>query len=207
MFCEKCGTEVPDGVKFCPKCGHSLSNDTKTKQTATNSVSTGSIVDTWSSFSTGKKIISIIVVCCIGLFIMGLIGSIVSPDANTSSYDSNSVDDAESQQIKEDLKVNYPDDDSSSDSNDGVGDSSLQVKVIYSGSWDGAVGTVDSTNSVSGSGTTVLNIDGSSWDMCSAVIQKKDSGSGKLTVQIIKDGNVKKEGSTTSSYGVVSVVD
>lgn len=222
MFCQKCGTEVPDDVKFCPKCGHDLSNRTKTNQTVNSSAPTSSISDRWNSFSTGKKIIVAIVVCCIGLYILGAIGSIVSPDANTSG---NSADDAEAEQITEDLKVKdsngndfeNPYDSSSStgssssssslDSNYGVGDSSLQVKVIYSGSWDGAVGTIDSSNSVSGSGTKVLNIDGSSWDICSAVIQKKDSGSGKLTVQIIKDGNVKKESSTTASYGVVSVSD
>ncbi len=26
MFCEKCGKEIPDGVKFCPSCGHDNQN-------------------------------------------------------------------------------------------------------------------------------------------------------------------------------------
>lgn len=24
MFCSKCGTEIQDGMKFCPKCGAQL---------------------------------------------------------------------------------------------------------------------------------------------------------------------------------------
>lgn len=107
MFCPKCGTEVPDDIKFCPKCGHDLSNRTKTNQTVNSTVPTGSISDKWNSFSTGKKIIVAIVVCCIGLYILGAIGSILSPDVNTSS---SSVDDAEVEQITEDWKVKSSDD-------------------------------------------------------------------------------------------------
>lgn len=215
MFCEKCGAEVPDGVKFCPKCGHDLSAVSITKQPASSSTA-DSIKYTWNSWGTGKKVIAIIVACCIGLFIMGSIMSILSPDANTSSssYDSSSVDDAESQQIKEDMKFKYSDNDdssssssSSSDSDDGVGDASLQVKVITSGSWQGSVGTASKQKSVSGSGTQVINLDGSGWDIASAVIQKQKGDNSKLTVQLIKDGNVKAEESTTAAYGVVSVSD
>ena len=191
MFCPKCGAQVAEGIQSCPECGHDMSNIKKT------SSSSGSITDKWNSFSTGKKIISFIAVCCIGLLILGLIGSALSPDENTSSYDSSSSQ----------IDYSSSSSSSSSSSNDGVGDSALQVRVIYSGSWDGAVGTLDSDYSVSGSGTKVLNIDGSRWDTCSAVIQKGDSGNGKLTVQIIKNGKVKKQSSTTASYGVVSVVD
>ena len=96
MFCEKCGAKIPDGIKFCPECGQKVSKFTKTKASviSSNSNSTDSISDKWNSFSTEKKIVSIIVVCCIGLFIIGLIGSVLSPDANTSSssYDSDSYD-------------------------------------------------------------------------------------------------------------------
>lgn len=106
MFCPKCGKEVPDDIKFCPKCGHNFTSDKNTKQAVNSSVVTGSFSEKWNGFSTGKKILVAIVACCIGLYIIGLIGSIVSPDANTSS----SVDDAEVQQISEDWKVKAPDD-------------------------------------------------------------------------------------------------
>lgn len=207
MFCEKCGAEVPDGKKFCPKCGNSLEGISASK----SSDSKFDFVGLWSEWSTGKKVIAIIAVCCIGLLIVGFIGSIVSPDANTSSYDSSSVDDSESEEISEDLKFDTSNDDSSSssssDSDDGVGDASLQVKVISSGSWSGSVGTASKQKTVSGSGTEVINLDGTGWDIASAVIQKQDGDSSTLTVQLIKDGKVKSEESTNAAYGVVSVSD
>ena len=107
MFCPKCGKEVPEDIKFCPKCGQNLSNDSNSKQVV-NSSNNSSINDRWNSFGTGKKIIVAIVACCIGLMIFGMIGSILSPDANTGS--TSSADDAEVQQITEDLKVKAPDD-------------------------------------------------------------------------------------------------
>lgn len=33
MFCKFCGAPVPDGAKFCPKCGQSLDIATKTAPT------------------------------------------------------------------------------------------------------------------------------------------------------------------------------
>jgi predicted amidophosphoribosyltransferase len=33
MFCKFCGAPVPDGAKFCPKCGQSLDTATKTAPT------------------------------------------------------------------------------------------------------------------------------------------------------------------------------
>ena len=110
MFCPGCGTEVPEGKNFCPKCGHKLTSNLNIKSVANSSSSTESINDKWNGYSTGKKVILALAVCCIGFMIVGFIGSIISPDANTSTYDSSSIDDAESQQIKEDSKVKFADD-------------------------------------------------------------------------------------------------
>lgn len=33
MFCKFCGAPIPDGAKFCPKCGKSLETATKTEPT------------------------------------------------------------------------------------------------------------------------------------------------------------------------------
>ena len=43
-----------------------------------------SFIDDWKEWSTAKKAISIIVVCCIGLIIIGLIIGSGTPDKNTS---------------------------------------------------------------------------------------------------------------------------
>ena len=83
MFCKKCGTEVPDGVNFCPNCGYNVSDITQTNDA--NSVSLDSLVKRWDNYNGEQKLIRVIFICCVGLFIMGFIMSIVSPDVNTNS--------------------------------------------------------------------------------------------------------------------------
>ena len=83
----------------------------------------------------------------------------------------------------------------------------LQLKITTDGSWSGSVLVGGSSKSIDGSGSQTIDLDGDSWDMVSATIQKQGGDNGDLTVQIIKDGNVAKEESTTAAYGVVSVVD
>jgi hypothetical protein len=43
-----------------------------------------SFIDEWKEWSTTKKVLSIVVVCCIGLIIVGAIMGTFSPDKNTS---------------------------------------------------------------------------------------------------------------------------
>lgn len=81
------------------------------------------------------------------------------------------------------------------------------IKVSYSGSWSGSLGSTSSagetsTSSVSGTGTKTFDVSGS---FVSAVIQKSDDSSNTLTVQIIVNGNIVKQESTSAAYGVVSV--
>ena len=81
MFCKECGTEVPDDVKFCPKCGYNF-----TQADSANSVTLDSLVKRWDSYNGEQKLIRVIFICCVGLFIMGF----MSPDANASSVFSSS---------------------------------------------------------------------------------------------------------------------
>ena len=39
-----------------------------------------SFLDDWKEWSSAKKEVSIIAVCCIGLLVIGVIGGMVSPD-------------------------------------------------------------------------------------------------------------------------------
>lgn len=142
-----------------------------------------SFLDDWKEWSTAKKAISIIAVCCIAIFIIAMIGGALSPDKNTSTTPSTS-----------DNSKNVADDQVKG----------VQVKVIYSGDWSGAVGDDGSTNSVSGSGEETIDIDDGAM-IVSANAQKKDASSEELTIQILKDGKVIKESSTDAEYGVASV--
>ena len=44
-----------------------------------------SFIDTWKEWGKGKKILSIVVLCCVCILIFGFVGSMLSPDQNTSS--------------------------------------------------------------------------------------------------------------------------
>ena len=87
MYCSNCGTKVEEGAKFCPECGSTITENSINSSTNSKTKSKGfsSFLDDWNEWGMGKKIGSIIIACCIGLLVMGLIGSIVSPDVNTST--------------------------------------------------------------------------------------------------------------------------
>lgn len=139
-----------------------------------------SFLDDWKEWSTAKKAVSIIAVCCIAVFIIAMIGGALSPDKNTASTTTNTTDDNTNQVIGK------------------------QVKVIYSGEWSGAAGDTGSTNTISGSGEKTIDMDDDA-NIISANAQKKDSSSETLTIQILKDGKVVEESSTDAEYGVASV--
>ena len=137
-----------------------------------------SFLDDWKEWSTPKKVISILAVCCIGLIIIGMITGGGSPDKNTSPIN---------------------------DGNNNVEQiTGKQVKIIYDGEWSGAAGDVSSINSISGSGDETIDMPDDA-SLISANAQKKDGSSNELTIQILKAGKVVKESSTTAEYGVAQV--
>jgi len=140
-----------------------------------------SFLDDWKEWSTAKKAISIIAICCIGIFIIAMIGGGLSSDKNTATSSSNDANDAAPEQPK-----------------------GVQVHVIYDGEWQGAAGDVGSTNSIHGSGEDTIDLEDAE-SIVSANAQKMDGGNGKLTIEILKDGKVLEESSTDAEYGVASV--
>lgn len=111
MFCPSCGKKLAGGMKFCPKCGTDVSNRTintgvsslssnRLKSNSNNSNNFNKSNNSHSSInsninhpykvksgmSTGKKILLVVFLCCVGLIILSLIGSFLSPDANTYDY-------------------------------------------------------------------------------------------------------------------------
>lgn len=82
------------------------------------------------------------------------------------------------------------------------------VRIIYEGSWTGAVtisgGGESKSRSIQGSGTETIEITGP-IDIISANAQKKADNRAKLTIQILHNGEVVTESSTTAEYGVAQV--
>ncbi|MFC6873639.1 hypothetical protein [Halobellus marinus] len=95
-------------------------------------------------------------------------------------------------------------DDTSGGGDGGGSESSFSVRIQYSGEWQGSVGSGGSIRSVDGSGTETFDIEGSP-DIISANAQKQDDSSDTLTVQILENGEVVKESSTSAEYGLAQV--
>lgn len=83
-------------------------------------------------------------------------------------------------------------------------ESEYQVRVSYDGEWSGAMGG-DSMWSVDGEGTETMDIDAEDMGIISANAQKQDDSGGELTIQILKNGEVVEETSTTAEYGIAQV--
>ncbi|QZX98489.1 hypothetical protein [Halobaculum rubrum] len=81
----------------------------------------------------------------------------------------------------------------------------VSFRVLYGGEWSGSLGTEGGQRSISGVGDSHLPVDNSA-SIVSGNAQKRDGGgSGELTVQILVDGAVRAEQSTTAEYGVAQV--
>ncbi|SFL81605.1 Metal binding domain of Ada [Methanobrevibacter olleyae] len=155
MFCNNCGEKLAEDVKFCPNCGQkadyssrlnsSSRNDLKSssgdrwnsnnnqKNISTNlrenAINSDSIFNKWKGWSTGEKLLSIIVCCCIGISLLGAIGSLMTPDQNTANYeDYNSYNGTTVDDISEDdnstEEASGENETTDSDSNDSSSDSS-----------------------------------------------------------------------------------
>lgn len=59
-----------------------------------------SFLDDWKEWSTPKKAISIIVACCVAVFIIAMIGGSTSPDKNTSNDDVNKLNLSDTSDVK-----------------------------------------------------------------------------------------------------------
>lgn len=227
--CPDCGHEVSDAVAFCPNCGCDLKSSaceggvsdqevnasnkenegrivlTNADSESNSSQNTGvknqkkslsDIPEDFKNASTGKKILAVILCCCIGLSLFGVIGGLLIPDSNTDGSYADYVD-----------NVGALSSGSSSGLDDQIGDAAVQIKVTCDGQWHGSVAVESTTESYSGYGDKIINVDADSSDIVGVAFQKEDSGNGKLKVELIKNGKVVEEESTTDDYGVVSMAD
>ncbi len=83
------------------------------------------------------------------------------------------------------------------------------VRVTGNEPFSGNYGNIDSTRSVDGSAPEEYEVEVDtgffSVDSVVAVMQKNNAGSGELGVEIVVDGEVVEETSTTAEYGVAEV--
>lgn len=128
-------------------------------------------------------------------------GEVVGEESTTASYGVAQVTSESGSDISGDS-------DSTTAGGEDSGASSTEdtfaFKVLYDGEWQGSISAGGSSKSIEGTGTKTVSIDGSP-DIISGNAQKQDDSSAKLTVQILNNGEVVKETSTTAEYGVAQV--
>jgi hypothetical protein len=78
----------------------------------------------------------------------------------------------------------------------------VQVTVNYNGLWQGSYGDLGGMQSVDGTGSQTYTLTNPNYEV-SVSFQKKDNSASELSVEIVENGNVLKQGSTTAAYGVV----
>lgn len=173
MKCQRCGYENNDSSKFCINCTYPLN----TEHSNNNKIDRKS---RWSKLSMGRKVFIVLGIIIIALLLFSIIESISAPNENSS------LNLVTTNQSSYDSSY-HP----------------FQVKVIYNGSWYGDAGTEKYTYEYSDVGDDLIRLDSSPWDDVSVNIHKNDYTSKKLTVQLIKDGEVIGENSTTKPNGNV----
>lgn len=100
MYCQNCGEKLPDNAKFCQNCGASVNSSDDKTESAT--IDTGKILENgtdviksgandfknkWSSWSSKKKLFSLIVCCCIGWIVVSSLMGALTPDKNAELFD------------------------------------------------------------------------------------------------------------------------
>lgn len=172
----------------CPRCGYENNSTSRFCVNCTypikNSNSKGKLENRskWERLGAGKKITIVLGIVIIALLLFSLINILTAPDSKSSF---NLV--------------------TSNQSNGDVPTEPFQVKVIYNGSWSGKFGNVNSPVYHSGSGEKSYRLDAAGWDNVMAEVYKNTVSSDKLTVQIIKNGKVVKENSTTGTQNGVTL--
>lgn len=218
-YCIHCGEPIASTADHCPECGEAQTLDTsETGDDDTDGTDDGTGFTSWAiGFEPGetprnvavafayfffyfvgiplliyaywrrggkykKRTYAIVGVLLISFVGLAAIGALVGPVEDTGSTEEAAPSTPTPEPVPE-----------------------FSVRVEYTGSWEGALsvtgGGSSQTESISGSGTQTIEVD-DNVDILSANAQKQDDGTGTLTVQILHEGEVVSEASTSSAYGV-----
>jgi hypothetical protein len=80
-----------------------------------------------------------------------------------------------------------------------------KAKISYEGSWFAEMGDPNYLVKEEADGTKTFTLDCAPWERVCVNAQKEDYGEGELKVQLIKDGQVVAENSTSDAVGQVVI--
>lgn len=168
----------------CPRCGHeNLSSTTYCEECSyiLNGSPTGQKREGWQ-MGTFKKVALIIGIIAITLILFSVIYNFTQP----SKEESLNVIEADSK-IQEGSSHPY------------------EVKIIYDGLWYTKSGEPSSLKEQSNRGRHTFGLDCASWDKVYVLAEKTDGSSDVLKVQLLKNGEVVAENSTTDGVNQVTI--
>lgn len=165
----------------CPRCGYDNDSSTTYCENCSyilNGSPTGQKRGGWK-MGTAKKIALIIGIIAIMLILFSVINNLTQPSH------------------KDSLNVIVADDNLQEGST-----RPYQVKVLYDGNWYSNSGDPNYLQSQSGQGQKMLALDCAAWDKVSVYVEKTDGSAKEMKVQLLRNGEVVAENSTTNGTGV-----
>lgn len=171
----------------CPRCGYENNNISSYCENCAypinpQSADSSKMSDSGWNISTGKKIAIVLGIVVIALLLFSFIYNASQPD-NKSSLNVISA----KEKVQE--GSNYP----------------YQVHVVYNGTWAGKAGDPNYLNDISGRGDDLYNLNCAPWDKVGIAIEKTDGSTNELKVELLRDGKVVAENSTTNATGSIII--
>ncbi|MBQ8017098.1 MAG: zinc ribbon domain-containing protein [Methanobrevibacter sp.] len=173
--CPRCGYENSSSAVYCDNCAYLLADDDGKKI---------NMVRRESSWNMGiaKKIVIVLGI----VIVMFLLFSFVYNNTQPTEQESLNVitDDGSHLQTS-----SYP----------------YKVKIQYSGSWYAEMGDPNYLIKEADYGSKTYTLDCAAWERVSLDVQKQDWGEEELSVQLIRNGEVVAENSTTDANGRIVI--
>ncbi|WP_305513520.1 zinc ribbon domain-containing protein [Methanobrevibacter sp. V14] len=173
--CPRCGYENSSTAVYCDNCTYLLSDSDGNKIKNTKRESS------WN-MSIGKKIVIVLGIIVIAFLLFSFVYNSTQP----SNQDSLNIvsDDGSNHQTS-----SYP----------------YKAVIQYGGSWYAEMGDPNYLVKESGYGNKRFTLDCAAWERVSLDVQKQDYGEGELKVQLLRNGEVVAENSTTQSNGRIVI--
>ena len=173
--CPRCGYENSTAAMYCDNCAYLLADSDGNK--IKNSKREGS----WN-MGLGKKIVIVLGIIVVAFLLFSFIYNNSQPTAEESL---NLVtDDGSHHQTS-----SYP----------------YDVVIKYDGSWYGEMGDPNYLLKESKYGNRVVTLDCASWEKIHVHVQKQDYSYDELKVQLLRNGEVVVENTTTDQLGSVEI--
>ena len=173
--CPRCGYENATTAIYCDNCAYLLADSDGKK------IKNSKRKRSWN-MGLGKKIVIVLGIIVIALLLFSFINNNSQPSNNDSL---NLVtDDGSHHQTS-----SYP----------------YDVVIKYEGDWYAEMGDPNYLQKESDYGNMVCTLDCASWEKIHVEVQKQDYGNGELKVQLLRNGEVVVENSTTDELGKIVI--